>query len=74
MRVIITEHARRRLRDMRQNEISLEDIQAAASSIPGRLPVATRFRGFVAGSGRAYDLVIKDTPRGRLVVTVIGQG
>lgn len=73
MRVIITEHARRRLQEMRQGEITLEDINVAAASIPGYVPAATRFRGFVARSGRQYDLVIKDTRRGRLVITIIGQ-
>jgi len=73
MRVIITEHARKRLRDMRQDRITAEDIIEAASGIPGRIPTATRFRGFFAKSGRMFDIVAKDIPGGRLVITIIGK-
>ncbi|WP_211230014.1 hypothetical protein [Desulfovirgula thermocuniculi] len=51
----------------------MADIIAAATSIPGRVPTATRFRGFVARSGRVFDLVAKDIPGGRLVITIIGK-
>lgn len=74
MRVIITRHARKRLTDLRQGEIAPEDIMRAASSIPGQVPAATRFRGCVAASGKTFDLVIKDVMAGRLVITIIGQG
>lgn len=73
MKVIITEHARKRLRDMRQDKISISDIINAASGIPGRIPTATRFRGFMAKPGRIFDIVAKDIPDGRLVITVIGK-
>ncbi|MDD3653081.1 MAG: hypothetical protein PHO01_02665 [Desulfotomaculaceae bacterium] len=73
MKVIITEHARKRLRDMRQDKISISDIISAASGIPGRIPTATRFRGFVAKPGRVFDIVAKDIPDGRLVITIIGK-
>ncbi|NPV72240.1 MAG: hypothetical protein HPY89_00295 [Pelotomaculum sp.] len=73
MKVIITEHARKRLRDMRQEKITIADIINAASGIPGRIPTATRFRGFFAKSGRVFDLVAKDIPGGRLVITIIGK-
>ncbi|MGI5941244.1 MAG: hypothetical protein ACOX86_03225 [Pelotomaculaceae bacterium] len=73
MRVIITEHARKRLRDMRQDKILISDIINAASGIPGRIPTATRFRGFLAKSGRVFDIVSKDIPGGRLVITIIGK-
>jgi len=73
MRVIITEHARKRLRDMRQDRIMSEDIIEAAAGIPGRVPTATRFRGFFAKSGRMFDIVAKDIPGGRLVITIIGK-
>lgn len=73
MRVIITRHARKRLTDLRQDEITADDIIRAARSIPGRVPAATRFRGFVAASGKTFDLVTKDVTAGRLVITVIGQ-
>lgn len=72
MRVIITEHARKRLKDGRQSGIRLPDLIRVASGIPGRVPVATRFRGNLAATGQSFDLVIKDTPIGRLVITVIG--
>ncbi len=73
MKVIITEHARKRLRDLRQDKITVNDIIVAAGSIPGKILTATRFRGFVARSGRVFDIVAKDIPDGRLVITVIGK-
>lgn len=73
MQIIITEHARRRLRDLRQEKITVADINNAACGIPGRIPTATRFRGFFARSGRMFDLVAKDIPGGRLVITIIGK-
>ena len=73
MRVIITEHAKKRLKDLRQERITTRDIINAAKEIPGRIPTATRFRGFFAKSGRMFDLVIKDTSTGRLVITIIGK-
>lgn len=73
MRVIITEHARKRLKDLRQQGIETTDIINAATTIPGRIPTATRFRGFLAKSGRVFDIVAKDIPAGRLVITIIGK-
>ena len=73
MRVIITEHARKRLKDMRQEKITANDIIVAASGIPGKVPTATRFRGFFARSGRIFDIVAKDISDGRLVITIIGK-
>ena len=73
MRVLITEHARKRLRDLRQEKIVSTDIVNAAREIPGKSPTATRFRGFFAKSGRVFDIVAKDIPAGRLAITVIGK-
>lgn len=73
MRIIITEHAKKRLRDLRQDRILQSDIMSAALEIPGHIPSATRFRGFIARSGRLFDLVVKDIPGGRLVITIIGK-
>lgn len=73
MKVIITDHARKRLKDMRQEKITVADIVSAASALPGRIPTATRFRGFFAKSGRVFDIVAKDIPGGRLVITIIGK-
>jgi hypothetical protein len=73
LRVIITEHAQKRLQEDRQGGITREDIHSAANSIPGRIPSATRFRSFVSSSGRCFDVVAKDTKLGRLVITVIGK-
>ncbi len=73
MKIIITEHARKRLRDFRQDKITTADIISAASGIPGRIPTATRFRGFFAKSGRMFDIVAKDIPAGRLIITIIGK-
>ncbi|HHP51413.1 MAG TPA: hypothetical protein ENM97_06470 [Moorella mulderi] len=73
MKIIITAHTKKRLRDWRQQEITVEDVISAAKGIPGYVPVATRFRGFTASFRRTFDLVIKDTLAGRLVITVIGK-
>ncbi|ATW24209.1 hypothetical protein [Candidatus Formimonas warabiya] len=73
MRVIITSHAKKRLRDHRQGSLTIDDIITAAQLIPGSIPTATRFRGFFAKSGRIFDIVAKDIPGGRLVITIIGK-
>ncbi len=73
MRIIITNHVRKRLRDDRQEGINVNDIISAATGIPGRIPAATRFRGFSAVSGRLFDFVAKDVEIGRLVITIIGK-
>ncbi|MGI6143115.1 MAG: hypothetical protein ACOYEK_04555 [bacterium] len=73
MKIIITEHAEKRLKEERQVGITITDITAAAESIPGKIPSATRFRGFLAQSGRIFDIVAKDTESIRLVITVIGK-
>jgi len=73
VKVIITEHAKKRLRDLRQSNITLSDIVTAAEQIPGYIPTATRFRGFMSKSGRLFDIVAKDIKSGRLVITIIGK-
>jgi len=73
LHVIITEHTRKRLNNSRQDKITMADIVSAAASIPGRIPTATRFRSFAGKSGRMFDIVAKDIPDGRLVITVIGK-
>jgi len=73
MQIIITNHAQKRLKDYRQDKIFLNDIKNAVQQIPGQIPTATRFRGFISKSGRVFDLVAKDIPSGRLVITIIGK-
>lgn len=73
MRILVTAHSRKRLRDIRQAGIRLEDVIDASHEIPGQVPTATRFRGFVARSGKIFDIVVKDTDGGRLVITIIGK-
>jgi hypothetical protein len=73
MRIIITNHAKKRLKDYRQDKIYLTDIKNAVQQIPGYIPTATRFRGFISESGRVFDLVAKDISSGRLVITIIGK-
>ncbi len=73
MKIIITEHAKKRLSDLRQENIDYEDITNAAQKIPGQIPIATRFRGFFSKSGRMFDIVAKDVSMGRLVITIIGK-
>jgi hypothetical protein len=73
MKVIVTEHARQRLREGRQLGITVEDATDAAQSIPGRISGATRFRGFISSDGSVFDIVVKDLDTARLVITVIGK-
>ena len=73
MRVIISNHAARRLQDGRQAGISPQELIRSASMVPGKVPVATRFRGYAPASGRHFDFVIKDIASGRLIITVIGK-
>ncbi len=72
-KIIVTDHVKKRLKDARQSGILISDLVNAAGRIPGRIPVATRFRGFVAVTGRVFDIVVKDVAIGRLVITVIGK-
>ena len=71
--VFVTAHARKRLVETRQKGISIEDIIRDAKRIPGHIPIATRFRGFISTNGQIYDIVAKDIPKGRLVITIIGK-
>jgi len=73
MNVIITEHAKKRLKDSRQEGITITDIVNAANSIPGKITTATRLRSFFTSTGRMFDIVVRDIPSGRLVITVIGK-
>lgn len=73
MRIIISSHASRRLRGLRQAGLTMSDLHVAAGSIPGKITVATRFRSFRGQSGRRFDLVVKDITKGRLIITVIGK-
>ncbi len=69
----MTEHARTRLKEARQKGVEIPDVMSAALKVPGKVPTAARFRGFVSESGRPFDIVIKDIEVGRLVITVIGK-
>ncbi|WP_307390846.1 hypothetical protein [Bacillus horti] len=73
MNVIITSHAKKRLTQPRQQGIQLKEIFHVAEKIPGSIPIATRFRGFISTNGKIYDIVAKDIPSGRLIITVIGK-
>lgn len=73
MQIIVTEHAKKRLKDPRQEGITPDDVKEAAIRIPGYIPTATRFRGFLSQNGRVFDIVAKDIGTGRLVITIIGK-
>jgi hypothetical protein len=72
-KVFITAHAHKRLLEARQKGITIDDIIREAKKIPGKIPSATRFRGYISTNGQMYDIVAKDIPNGRLVITVIGK-
>jgi hypothetical protein len=73
LRIFVTEHTRKRLKDLRQAGIEIGDLTECALKIPGHIPVATRFRSFEAKSGKVFDLVVKDIDEGRLIITVVGK-
>lgn len=73
MKVLITQHVRKRLEEERQQGVAIDDVIRAAQELPGRIPTATRFRGFISNNGRLFDIVAKDLETGRLVITVIGK-
>lgn len=73
MFIIVTKHAKKRLLDPRQRGITLEDVIRDARKIPGKIPIATRFRSFISTNGQLYDIVARDIPKGRLVITIIGK-
>ena len=73
MKVLITQHVKKRLEEDRQQGVAIEDVVRAAQDLPGRIPTATRFRGFISENGRLFDIVAKDLETGRLVITVIGK-
>lgn len=73
MKVFVTQHVKQRLDEDRQQGVTLTDVIRAAQDLPGRIPTATRFRGFISGNGRLFDIVAKDLATGRLVITVIGK-
>lgn len=72
-RVLVTKHAKRRLAQDRQTGITLDDCIREVRKIPGNIPKATRFRGFISTNGQMYDIVVKDIPNGRLIITIIGK-
>jgi hypothetical protein len=72
-RIVPTLHSLKRLLDGRQEGITLFDAIQAASSIPGYIPRSTRFRNFVSRSGKRFDIVLRDLPRGRMIITIIGK-
>lgn len=73
MDIFITKHARKRLLQVRQSGITMDDVLEAVKKIPGKIPTSTRFRGFISTSGQMYDIVVKDIPSGRLIITIIGK-
>lgn len=73
LKIFVTEHTRKRLKDLRQAGIEIEDLTKYARKIPGHIPIATRFRSFEAKSGKVFDLVVKDINQGRLIITVVGK-
>lgn len=72
-RIIVTTHAKKRLREERQQGIALDDVLIAARELPGTIPTATRFRGFLSAARKPYDLVAKDIGEKRFVITIIGK-
>lgn len=71
--VVLTSHAYRRLTGARQDGITLDDVLAAACSIPGYIRYPTRFRRFLSASGRCFDVVMRDLNHKRIIITIIGR-
>ena len=73
MKVIITEHAKKRLNNLRQDKITIEDIINAAHEIPAHVPSAADSVGSFARSGRMFDSVVKDIPADGWSLLIIGK-
>jgi hypothetical protein len=71
MNIKLSNHARRRLSEERQNGITYYDVVRWARRVPGNV---TEFRHRCKSqSGRRFDLVLDDKEEHRLVVTIIGK-
>lgn len=68
-----TSHNRIRLPQKRQDGVTAKDIVRVAKRIPGTIDKAMKFRENISAAGRVFDIVVRDTEDGRLVLTVIGR-
>lgn len=74
MKIVLSRHARERLNQPRQKSVTIEDIYAVASSIPGKVDSKQgyRIRNAISKSGKLFDLPIADRDGKRIVITIIG--
>lgn len=77
LRVCLTTHALKRLREERQGGITMGDVVSAVARIPGYVVYPTRFCRLRGSGGRLFDAVICDKKEGRVttrvVITLIGR-
>lgn len=78
-RIIFSRHANQRLTEVRQEGVTHEDVYAACYKakevLYAGVPEELKLKGFLAESGRKFDMVIVDKPleNALLIVTVIGK-
>ena len=72
LRIVFTSHAKLRLCAHRQQGITADDVIAAANSIPYYCPRAIRFRNFKSKTGKPFSIVICDSGKTRVIITIIG--
>lgn len=72
-RVVYTLHSLKRLCDKRQSNVTHADVMRAALSVPGYVPVATKFRNFRSEQGQYFDLIFRDSGNERIIITIIGK-
>ena len=71
--VVLSDHAKKRLKQSRQEGITQKDVARAVTIMPFYCPTAYRIRNVRAESGALFDLVIRDDPAKRVIVTIVGK-
>lgn len=71
--VILSDHARKRLREERQKGITRADVVHAVSLMPFYCPSVYRLRSVRSKSGTLFDVIIRDYPTKRKIITIIGK-
>lgn len=72
--IVLSDHATKRLKMDRQRGVDEIDVTSAAARFPGYIKTSMRFRGFKSAKGATFDLILRDFPRFRRVITIIGKG
>lgn len=75
-KIILAGHARRRLREKRQEGVTEWDVYAACQkaslATANKIPNPLKLKGFRSKEGVRFDIVIVDSEHGLTIMTVIG--